>query len=458
MIEDLFPKLKKIPAPLYAFFMTDAPRILCEEAVMRYRLSEDSIPAVTGPTAELFLKEVPLSDYPKLIAEEAKVAEGVAYGVAYEVNQRIFLRFPEYFTDAERLGREWEAKKSAPVISLEEAKKKVFELEPWLLEPDEEEEAKEEQALIAVLREKLPLLSAIGKYPRLGEQIITRDRIMVRNQVEPVRPNLTNWLRVYRDELGVGYHDPMIRGKFIFDSVNCKKLSSEERERLNLVLRSIEENMPIDIDPTKMEIVFPEFRASEKNHPVSAPVSGMARLIQRPSAPNPATGPARPVAPSTVSNNTDVRNERPQPRPFVPNPPVLQPTTPPRAPARKPVSFVPSPPPDLPVGGTFSFSSPHALPVESTGEGELSIRIPGSPSLPSGQAAFGVVHSASDSPVSTRKVVSDRSGSETPAIVQLAPQSAPDLNPFHIHPVGGLGRGRTSEPEAGSTIDLRNDG
>lgn len=435
---------------------------------MLYGVSEEIIPAVTRPLGSIFVRDTPLSEYPRMIAEVGKVAPEIAYGIAYEVNTRIFLRFPEYFTDAERLGREWETRKSAPVVSLEEAKKKVFELEPWLLEPDDdEEEAKEEQALAEASREKLPLLSALGKYPRLGEQTITRERITVRNQAEPARPNLTNWMRVYRDELGVGYHDPMIRGKFIFNSDNCKKLSSEERERLNLILRSIEENVPVDIDPEKIEIVFPEFHTATKDSSVrSVPAASPTRAI--PSVPAPVASQPRPVAvaPVSVQPSSPVVPNRPT-HSFVPTPAFATstaretPTHPsvatapvaPPAPPRRPVSFVPTPPADLPIDGTFSFSSPHALPVESEEKGGLSIRRPGVVPLPSGQVIFGAEDGtgsiapstgpSSDPGFAGKKVAFDRPAS--------------DMNPFHIHPVGTQGRNQAPGTGAGRTVDLRSE-
>ncbi len=455
-----FLKLNAIPQPIQDFFMSNDPRLLCEEVCQLYGLPEAVIPAVTKPLGAIFVKDAALSEYPKRISDASGIAAQVAFGVSFEVNKRIFLRFPEYFTDAVKCGKEWETKKSAPVIGLEEAKKKVLEMEPWILEHEDEDQSV--SARSGAVFEKISLLPALGKYPKLGEQIVTRERLQLKSQPEPVRPNLTNWLRVYRDELGVGYHDPMTRGKFIFDSVNCKKLSSEERERLNLVLRSIEENMPIDIDPTKMEIVFPEFRASEKSHPVSrstAPatplpavvlpkvVSQVAWPIQRPSAPNPVTGPVRSPGPSAVSNDADVRSERPQPRPFVPTPPVLQ--SPPPAPARRPVSFVPSPPPDLPVGGSFSFSSSHALPVESEEDGGLSIRRPDVAPLPSGQAAF-------DQRVADKveAVPSELSRDGKNNAIQ---PTAPDMNPFHIHPVGTRGESTDFGFGTGRTVNLRGD-
>lgn len=455
-----FLKLNAIPQPIQDFFMSNDPRLLCEEVCQLYGLPEAVIPAVTKPLGAIFVKDAALSEYPKRISDASGIAAQVAFGVSFEVNKRIFLRFPEYFTDAVKCGKEWETKKSAPVIGLEEAKKKVLEMEPWILEHEDEDQSV--SARSGAVFEKISLLPALGKYPKLGEQIVTRERLQLKNQPEPVRPNLTNWLRVYRDELGVGYHDPMTRGKFIFDSVNCKKLSSEERERLNLVLRSIEENMPIDIDPTKMEIVFPEFRTSEKDHPTPRPavsatplpatmppkaVPDAPRPIQRSATFASGAGPVRSLSPSASSETANPGNERPQPRPFVPTPPVLQ--SPPPAPARRPVSFIPSPPPDLPVGGSFSFSSSHALPVESEEEGGLSIRRPDAASLPSGQVAFGQPASGKVEAVSANLSRDGKNNAIQP--------TASDMNPFHIHPVSTRGESTDSGFDTGRTVNLRGD-
>ena len=135
------------------------------------------------------------------------------------------------------------------------------------VQPDKEEVVSD--AASAPTVEHLALLPALGKYARLGEQQITRERIRVANQPELVRPSLTNWLKCYREELGIGYHDPMLRAKFLFQSVNGKALSSDDRERVNLLLRSMEENAPLDIDTAKMEIVFPSFDVKEGVAPVA---------------------------------------------------------------------------------------------------------------------------------------------------------------------------------------------
>lgn len=105
----------------------------------------------------------------------------------------------------------------------------------------------------------LPLLQALSKYENLGNQLITQERIRVKSQVEPVRPSLLYWLKYYRDDIGVGHHDSVQRGQFLFRSENGKRLSAEERERLSLILKSVEEDFPLAIDTERQEIVFPVF-------------------------------------------------------------------------------------------------------------------------------------------------------------------------------------------------------
>ncbi len=127
----------------------------------------------------------------------------------------------------------------------------------------------------------LPLLQALSKYENLGNQLITNERIKIKSQPEPVRPSLLYWIKYYRDELGIGHHSTVDRGNFLFRSENGKRLTASERERVNLVLKSVEENYPVDIDIERSEIIFPAFvepvaprrEPAPQPAPVPAPVS-----------------------------------------------------------------------------------------------------------------------------------------------------------------------------------------
>lgn len=103
---------------------------------------------------------------------------------------------------------------------------------------------------------KAPLLQALSKYKNLGQQTLTGSRIKLKSQAEPVRPTLTNWLKVYRDELGIGHHDSVKRADFLYHSANTKNLSGEERTRIETIIRALEDDELVDIHPERQEIVF----------------------------------------------------------------------------------------------------------------------------------------------------------------------------------------------------------
>jgi hypothetical protein len=174
---------------------------------------------------------------------------------------------------------------------------------------------------------KMPLLQALSKYENLGNQLITNERIKIKSQPEPVRPSLLYWIKYYRDELGIGHHSTVDRGNFLFRSENGKRLSPEERERVNLVLKSVEENYPVDIDTEHSEIIFPAFVApAPRPQPVPQPVSQPAPVA--PAAPRPK--PAFNFGQGGMMSGTEVK----------------------------------SAPKDAPAPGNLSFTSKHVFPAE----------------------------------------------------------------------------------------------
>lgn len=116
--------------------------------------------------------------------------------------------------------------------------------------------SREDKNQSRILNESLPLLKALGKFEKLGGQQVTNSKIVVKGQNDPVRPTIFNWLRAYRDELGVGAHDSVTRGQFLFHSLNGKGLTSDERDQVGMLLKSIDENSPLAIDAGRQEVVF----------------------------------------------------------------------------------------------------------------------------------------------------------------------------------------------------------
>lgn len=103
---------------------------------------------------------------------------------------------------------------------------------------------------------ELSLLQAMRTYPNLGEQVITSNSIHLKIFPQPVRPSIKNWIEDYRSVMGAERHGMMERGNYLFHTENTKRLTSGERKKLAEILRSLDEDVTLKVDPDRQEIVF----------------------------------------------------------------------------------------------------------------------------------------------------------------------------------------------------------
>ncbi|QQS61772.1 MAG: hypothetical protein IPN70_02545 [Candidatus Moraniibacteriota bacterium] len=111
---------------------------------------------------------------------------------------------------------------------------------------------------------KLTLLEALIKYPRIGQQLITSQNIVMRGAQEPVRPSIKNWITLYQQEMGPSPHETFERGNFLFQNQNATRLSPRERELIHEILKSLDENKPLPINQITQEIRLDEIMSSSQ--------------------------------------------------------------------------------------------------------------------------------------------------------------------------------------------------
>ena len=108
--------------------------------------------------------------------------------------------------------------------------------------------------------EKLPKASAreiLTKFPKVAEQEITDGYLEFKDKPEEIfDPTIQNWLRDYVLHLGQERHSNIQRMDYLFRAENTKNLTSTEREKLGIILKSFDENIPLPIDPENNEVVF----------------------------------------------------------------------------------------------------------------------------------------------------------------------------------------------------------
>lgn len=170
---------------------------------------------------------------------------------------------------------------------------------------------------------KLTLAEAIRQYPKVAEQPITGSPIKIKSFPAPARPSVKNWITDYRENLGSGRHGMVERGNYLFQTENTKRISSAERQRLAWVLKSLEENLPMDIDSENEIIIFPDSRESNKGSVLMSPAQEAPRAAASYSSPNtvPLTATSRPMGVNEAAM-TDAKNENLAEAPVKISPPV----------------------------------------------------------------------------------------------------------------------------------------
>jgi len=257
-------KAEQLPEKAKEFFFSNDIRLETEKACFLYGIPEERITTISDITAFIFIGDTDISELPISILEELEITKGDVYGLSYELGKRLFAPFPEAFPDARTLLDQWSKLKAEPKFSEEEATQMMLELEPWILEDEKEKvrytkkEAEDKKTREEKL-EKTSITDALKKYPAIEDQLLTSNPIKIKVFPEPVRPTIKNWIADYTLTLGYEMHDSMERGNFLFRSDNAKTLSTENREKLSLILKSFDDRTLISIDPEKKQVLFPEF-------------------------------------------------------------------------------------------------------------------------------------------------------------------------------------------------------
>lgn len=254
-------KVGKLPEEVKDFFTSNECRFEFEKSFFSYGIDIDNSKNLSKEIGMIFVGDERLINLPNIILKNITPDQRMASGLAYEINKRIFNKFPDYFKDSQDLLKQWEQIKSNPIISEGEAYEKLVELEPWMAESEKEERDKKtmeqeeyKQKLAKLLN--LSVVKSINTYPKIGEQAITFNPIKLKIFPQPVRPSIKNWIEDYHSAMGVEKHEMMERGNYIYHSENAKRLTSGERKKLAEILRSLDEGVALSIDPDRQEVVF----------------------------------------------------------------------------------------------------------------------------------------------------------------------------------------------------------
>lgn len=106
----------------------------------------------------------------------------------------------------------------------------------------------------AIKTEKMTIPKALEVYPNIKNQKITSLPIEIEG--ENVAPTVDNWIKDYYNIVGAGNKDIVKRSSYLYHSRNVKNLSSNDRQKLSTLLKSLDEGSMIDIAKDTREIFF----------------------------------------------------------------------------------------------------------------------------------------------------------------------------------------------------------
>ncbi len=291
-------KIGKLPLEVKDYLLSNDSRLELEKSCFLYGINESLISSVSKEVGLIFTQDFPLKELPFLVSKNFRTPENISYGIAYEINKRIFSRFPEYFKESQIFLNQWSQLKSPPIVSDEEANKKILEVEPWIKNKAKDDLVKEgeRQKEIAQVKEnltKLSLAEALRIYLKVGEQLITSSSVTLRNFPYPVRPSIKNWISDYTFNLGYEKHTALERSKYLFRSQNARNLSEAERQKLAELLKSFDEGALLVVNKKTQQIIFTQTQTvpEKKVSPPAPPHPPYAQ--QRPIPASSQTAPAQ---------------------------------------------------------------------------------------------------------------------------------------------------------------------
>lgn len=100
------------------------------------------------------------------------------------------------------------------------------------------------------------LRNLMSKFPKIADQEISEKPINLLYNGESVRPTIENWLSDYSSFAGADGREITDRSNYLLRSANTVNLKLEERIRLGLILRSIDESYPLSFSVKDQRIIF----------------------------------------------------------------------------------------------------------------------------------------------------------------------------------------------------------
>ncbi|MCK5084547.1 MAG: hypothetical protein KAQ64_02745 [Candidatus Pacebacteria bacterium] len=219
-----------------------------------YKFEQRHVDMMTDIIGLLALKEINLEQAKDNIQSKFELDERSAKEVSLIILTEIFYPIKDYFPGIEdeilKLGGK--IPKEKPKKLTEQLLKREEEMEK--MKEREEEEKRERMADTIISK---PIEELVKEFPVVGEyQIGSQKAIELKSMPVPMKPLIKFWLKDYKEKMGYYQHSNLERVQYVYRDKNTKNMNEEERRQLNLILKSVDEGIPLPYSTRMKKIDF----------------------------------------------------------------------------------------------------------------------------------------------------------------------------------------------------------
>jgi|SRR5680860_1080924 len=210
--------------------------------------------ALKDMIAHSILKDIKIEQLVETSRENLGLSEEQSKEVALIILQEIFFPIDSFFPGIkdEILKLGGEVPKERPRKLSEQLLRREEEMDKMR----EEEERKEAERMADTIISK-PIEELLKDFPVVGsQQIGSQESIIVKTKPLPMKPLIKFWVEDYKEKMGYYNHTNLERVQYVYHDKNNKNMNEEERRQLGLILKSIDEKIPLPYSTKTRKIDF----------------------------------------------------------------------------------------------------------------------------------------------------------------------------------------------------------
>jgi hypothetical protein len=252
--EGFMKKLRLLPDFVYESLLMNEGTDANSEIFEKYELDNKQKDCMLNLNLKIIFKELTIENLPKSIEQELKTDKETSSHIALDLLVKKFYLARSYFSGIDdmilklggKIPKEKPKKLTEQLLKREEEMERITEME---------EEKERERMADTTINDTIENL--IKKYPIVGEQQIgNQEAIKLKSMPVLMKPLVKFWLKDYKEKMGYYKHSNLERVQYVYHDKNTKNMNEEERRQLNLILKSVDEEISLPYSTRMKKIDF----------------------------------------------------------------------------------------------------------------------------------------------------------------------------------------------------------